>query len=101
MNFEKNNHMTRYIKKIKFYSIIKEIFNFIFKKSYDPIFIYKKIICIYLIKIFIKKINMVKNIYLTNLERKFELITLFRKKIFFYYFKIIKKNRQSYLKINE
>ena len=101
MNSKKKNHISRCIKK-KIYSFIKETFNFIFKKSYDPIFIYEKIICIYLIKIFIKKINMVKNIYLTNLERKFELITLFRKKDFFFInLKLLKKNRQSYLKINE
>ena len=74
MDTKKKNHMTRYIKINKFYSLIKERFNFIKKKKdLRSNFSYTRIICIYFIKIFIKKINLAQKIYLTNLERKLNL----------------------------
>ena len=46
-------------------------------------FIYSRIICIYFIKLFIKKVNLVKNIYLTNLERKLNLQLYLERRKFF------------------
>ena len=88
MDANKKNHITGYIKINKFYSLIKERFNFILKKRViKSNFSYTIIICIYFIKIFIEKMNLVQNIYLTNLERNLNLqLYLEKKKICFLLF---------------